>query len=218
VERHLLGWAAIGVAAAAVAIACFLPAFEVAIEAFVGAGAEQRGFRYANEPTIARDLLPFGLLPLAAAVALLALAAVAVVRGSRAWLVAAAFALACGLGVLVLDTEDRLQWVSEGGVVGYEGPSGGPLLQPAVDDLQARARRSPEAREWGWELLAEHGFASRGLGGWQLLQWSALALFWLTGYLLARLRLGVIASIAAVAALSVAIVVWLFLRWLSEPA
>ena len=215
-ERHLLGWAAIGVAAVVAAIACLVPAFEVAIEASVGAGAEQRGFRYADEVAIAGDTLPFGLLPLAAAVALLAAAVAAIVLGSRPWLVVAAFAVACGLGVLVLNTEDRLMWVSEGGVVGYEEPSGGPLLQPAVDDLKARARSSPEAQQPGWELIAENGFASRGLRGWQLLQWSTLALFWLTAYLLARLSLGVITSIVAVAATSAAIVVWLFWRWLSR--
>jgi hypothetical protein len=216
VERHLLGWVAIGVAAAAAAVACFLPAFELAIEASIGAGEEQQSFRYADELTIATHLLPFGLLPLAAAVALLVAAAAAVVLGSRTWLVVAAFAVACGLGILVYDTDERLQWVSAGGVVGYEEPSGGPLLQPALDDLEARARSSPEAQEPGWELFSENGYASRGLRGWDVMKWSALALFWLTAYRLARLRLGVFTSVLAVAATSAALVVWVFWRWLNE--
>ena len=217
-ERHPLGWAAIGVAALAAAVACFLPAFELAIEAIIGAEGDQRGFRYTAELTLAGDLRPAGLLPLAAALALVAAAATGIALGSRPWLVVGSFAVACALGVLVLDTEDNTQWAGPGGVIGYEEPHGGLILQPAVDDLQDRARRSPEAQEPGWELLAEHGYSSRALDGWVLLRWATLALLWLTGYRLARLALGVWASVAAVAAATVAVFAWLVWRGLSGLA
>jgi hypothetical protein len=214
-ERHLLGWAAIGVAAVVAAVACFLPAFELAIEAIIGAGDEQRGFRYTAELTLAGDLRPAGLLPLAAALALVAAAVAGILLGSRPWLVVAAFAIACALGVLVLDTEDRTQWAGPGGVIGYESPNGGLVLQPAVDDLQDQARRSPEAQEPGWELLAENGYSSRALGGWVLLRWASIALFWLTAFRVARLALGVVASLAAVAAATLVVLVWLVWRGLN---
>ena len=214
-ERHPLGWAAIGIAAVTAAVACFLPAFELAIEATIGAGDEQRGFRYTAELTLVSDLRPAGLLPLAAALALAAAAVAGIALGSRPWLVVAAFVVACALGVLVLDTEDNTQWAGPGGVVGYEEPHGGLILQPAVDDLQDRARRSPEAQEPGWELLAENGYSSRALGGWMLLRWATIALLWLTGYRLARLALGAIGSVVAVAVTTVAVLVWLVLRDLS---
>jgi hypothetical protein len=214
-ERHPLGWAAIGLAAIGVVVSCVLPAFELAIEGFIGAGSEQRGFRYTSELTLAGDLRPGGLLPLAAALALVAAAVAGMALGSRWWLVFGSLAVACSLGVLVLDTEERLDW-PEGGVIGYDEPSGGPLLQQGVDELQARARRSPEAQEPGWELLAENGYAARGRIGWTVLRWSALALFWLTAFRLARLRLGVAWSVVIVAAVSLAIAAWLFFRALSR--
>jgi hypothetical protein len=214
-QRHPLGWAAIGVAAVVAAVACFLPAFELAIEASIGAGDEQRGFRYTAEWTLAGDLRPAGLLPLAAALALLAAAVAGVLLGSRPLLVAGAFVVACGLGVLVLDTDERTQWAGPGGVIGYEEPNGGLILQPAVDDLQARARRSPEAREPGWELAGENAYSSRGLTGWVVLRWTTIVLLWLTGYRLARLALGVVGSLAAVAAGTLAVLVWIVWRGLS---
>jgi hypothetical protein len=75
--------------------------------------------------------------------------------------------VAAALGLLVVDTEDqRLQWAGPGGVIGYESPHGGPLLQPALDGLKAEARATPEGRNPGWELAGgEDGFSSRGLTG-----------------------------------------------------
>jgi hypothetical protein len=70
--RVVVGWGAIALAGACVVVACLVRAFAMAIEAYIGAGASQRSFRYERELVIARDLLPFGLLPLAAGVFLVA--------------------------------------------------------------------------------------------------------------------------------------------------
>jgi hypothetical protein len=141
---HALSWVAIGAAAGALVVACLLAAFEIRIEAFIGAGAGQRGFTYTRELVIVRDLVPFGLLPLGAGLLLMACAAVGLVSGSRAGLVIAAFAVSVGLGVLVLDTDDRLGWPGRHGVIGYDSDSEGPLLGPGLDELHTEARRSPE--------------------------------------------------------------------------
>jgi hypothetical protein len=214
--RHVLSWAAIGVTAAAAAVACFLPGLEIAIVASIGAGFEQRSFRYARELTLAGDLRPIGPLAVAGAIAVVVAAAAGVVLGTRWWLVVPCFAVACGLAFLVLETEDERLFWSDGGVVGYERPNGGPLLQPALDDLKADARGSPEAQDPGWELLAEHGYAARGLTGWRLLMWSAFALFCLTLFRAARLGLGWVASVLVVAGTTAIVFLWLVWRSLTR--
>jgi hypothetical protein len=121
------------------------------------------------------------------------------------------------LAVIVFDTEDRrLGWTGPHGVMGYEKPNGGPLLQSAVDDLQAHAKRAPEARDPGWTLSGEDSYAARGLYGWQLFLWSSLVVCWLTGYRLLRLRLGRITSVAVVLAVTAVVFVWLVLRALGN--
>jgi hypothetical protein len=215
-NTHALSWAGIGLAGAAVVVACFLPTFEIAIEASIGAGSEQRSFRYSRALTLAGDLRPFGLLPLAAGLALVGAAVAGLHRGTWRWLVVASFVLASALAILVFDTEDRrLGWTGDAGVVGYEEPNGGPLFQPALDDLHTMARRSPEAREAGWELGGENWYAARGLDGWRIFLWSSLALVWLTGYRLARLQLRPAASTALVVSVTAAVLVWLVVRALS---
>jgi len=140
------------------------------------------------------------------------------VVGGKRWLVVASFVVAAALGLLVFDTEDkRLQWAGVGGVIGYESPHGGPLLQPALDDLKAAARASPEAREPAWELTGgEDGYSSRGLTGWRVFMWSVLALLWLTGYRLARLALRPWAAAFLVVGATGVVLTWLFLRGLSR--
>ena len=210
-------WAGILAAAAALVVSCFLPAFELRIEAFIGAGSAQRGFDYEGTYSIVPDLLSFGLLPLAVGVALVVIGALGIFRGSRPWLIVPAFALALGLALLVFDTEDkRLEWAGSGGVIGYEHDNGGPLLSRGLDDLFAAARRSPEAQEPGWELVGgRYGYSSRGRGGWRLFLWSTLALLWLAGYRLARLRFRPWASLTIVVAATVLTSLWLVLRALS---
>jgi hypothetical protein len=215
--RHTLSWVAIGVAAGALVAACLLTAFEIRIEASIGAGSEQRGFTYQRELGIVRDLVPFGLLPLGAGLFLVACSAVGLVYGSRARLVIAAFAVSVGLGLLVLDTDERLGWPGAHGVIGYESDCDGPLLGPGLDELHAEARRSPEAREPGWELLGdEHGYAARGLPAWRLFLWSTVALLWLTGYRLARLTFRPVPSALLVAVATLCVLAWLVLRALSN--
>jgi hypothetical protein len=216
--KDVLGWAAIGLAGASLVVACLLPAFVIAIEAFVGAGAAQRSFRYERELTIAGDLRPSGLVLLCAGVAVVALAVVGCVRGSRPALVVASFVIAAALTVLVFDTFDRrLDWPGNRGVIGYEDNSGGPLLGRALSDLRADARRSPEAQNAGWTLSSgEDGYAARGLVGWRLFAWSTLAVLWLTAFRLARLRFRPLSSALLVAAASLVLLAWLFLRALSN--
>ena len=216
IEEWLV-WTAIGVAAAAAAVACFVPGFELRIEASVGAGAEQRSFDYTTKPAIV-DLRPVGLLALGAALVLVACAAAALVRGARPRLVVLAFVLAWGLGLLAFDVADKRignGW-SEHGVIGYEEPHGGPLLQPALDDLKSRARSSPEAQEPGWELAAEDGYMGRGLRGWDLFAWSAFALVWLTGYRLMRLGLSPPKAVGVVVGAGVVLLFLYFLSALSR--
>lgn len=146
-SHHVLSWSAVGVAAAALVVACFVASLEIAIEAFIGAGNEQRGFTYERELALASfDVGWPGPLALVAGLALVAAAVTGIVVGSRPWLVVASFAVAVALALLVFDTEDqRLRWAGPGGVIGYESPHGGALLQPALDELQAEARASSEA-------------------------------------------------------------------------
>jgi len=219
-SHHVLSWSAVGVAAAALVVACFIPSLEIAISAFIGAGNDQRGFRYERELALAFDVGWPGPLALVAGLALVVAAATGIVVGSRPWLVVASFAVAVALGLLAFDTEDqRLSWAGPGGVVGYESPHGGPLLQPALDELKAEARASREARAPGWTLTGgEHGFSSRGLTAWRVFLWSVLALLWLTGYRLSRLALGPLASVSLVAAVTAAFFVWWVARTLSRFA
>ena len=177
---------AIGLAAAAAVVACFLPAFEIAVEAIIGAGVEQRSFRYTRELTLAGDLRPFGLLPLAAATRARRVRGrrgssaghPAVARGRRPSCSRAALADARLRHRGQATRLDRATRAS----IGYEEPNGGPLLQPALDDLQddgARARRRRRSR--AGSSGASTGTPPAGSTAGQLFTWSALALGWLTG-------------------------------------
>src|SRR5215203_5705957 len=146
-SHHVLSWSAVGVAAAALVVACLVPSLEVLISAGIGAGFEGRVFHYERELALAFDVGWPGPLALVAGLALVAAAVTGIVLGSRPWLVVASFSVAVALALLVFDTEDqRLYGAGRAGVVGYESPHGGPLLQPALDDLKADARASSEAR------------------------------------------------------------------------
>ena len=152
-DRGIACWATVGIAGLAAAVVCFRPMFEIGIGAYIGADLEQRGFDYDRVLTAVTDLRPWSLLMLAAALVLLLTSVTALIWGNRPILVL----LACAIALLslraVLDVDDRLGWPGSGGVIGYEEPKGGRLLQPAIDELKADARRSPEAGEPGWTLL-----------------------------------------------------------------
>jgi hypothetical protein len=212
------GWIAVSLAAATLVVASFVPAFELAIEASIGAGADQEGFRYDRRFSMALDLAPVGVLPVVAAIFAVVAGVFGAIRRPPPWLVVTTFVVAAALVLLVFDTEDkRLQWAGSHGVVGYESDNGGPLLGPGLDDLHAEAEASPEAQRPGWELVGgEHGYASRGLVSWRVFLWSTLALVWLSGYQLARLRLRPVASVVLVAGVSLLVTVWLVLRALTR--
>ena len=55
-SHHVLSWSAIGAAAAALVVACFVPSLEIEISASIGAGNEQRGFSYMRELALAFDV------------------------------------------------------------------------------------------------------------------------------------------------------------------
>jgi hypothetical protein len=140
----VLAWAPVLVAAGVLVSSCFLPTFEIAIEASIGAGAEQQSFRYAEVLSIAGDLLLFGLIPLGAGVILVGLALLGLARGTIPWACVASLLLALLLAAIVFDTEDkRLGWTGSHGVVGYEQPNGGPLLQRAIDVCTRTPYRRP---------------------------------------------------------------------------
>jgi hypothetical protein len=213
--NHALSWVAVGLAAAALLAACFLAAFELRLEALTGAGDTARGYDYVRTIGIALDSRA-GRLVAAAALALVVLAVSGSVIGSRPWLVVAAFAISAALVLGAIDTADRLDWPGDAGTIGYESPHGGPLLQPALDDLKADARSSPEARSPTWQLSGEDAYAARGLFGWRLAIWSAVVLAWLTGYRVARLRFRPWASIWIVTGGTFGVLLWLFVRALGE--
>jgi hypothetical protein len=136
--------------------------------------------------------------------------------GVRPWFVVGSAGLAVGLHALAIDTHGRQDWAEGAGVIGYESPHGGPLLQPALDDLKADARRSPEARDPGWTLTGgEDGYAARSLRGWKVFLWGSVVLAWLTAYRVARLVVRPLRSVVVVAVLTVGVLVWLVLRSLS---
>ena len=215
--NHAASWAAIGLAAIALTVACFLTAFELRIEASIGAGSTQRGFDYVRTASIVGGS-DFGKLVLAAALVLVAAAVTGIAIGSRHWLVVGSFVVAVALLLVLFDMEDndRLRWPGSAGVIGYESPNGGPLLQTTLDDLKAEARSSPEARDPGWSLGGEDYYAGRGLAGWQLFIWSTLVLGWLTGYRLARLLFRPWASIWIVIGSTAVILAWIVLRALGN--
>jgi hypothetical protein len=215
-DRGLLSWAALGAAAIAAVVACARPTFEIGLGATIGAGNDQRGFDYERQLTPLSDLRPWSLLMLAAALVLLATSVTALLWGNRPVLVL----LACTVALLslraVLSVTDAVVWSEGNGVIGYEEPNGGLLLQPAIDELKADARRSPEAREPGWELLGgEHGYRARGLPGWWLLQRLVVFVSLLTAYRVFRLFLRPWRAVALTATAAFVVFVWIFLQGLS---
>jgi hypothetical protein len=215
-DRGVLSWAAIGAAAIAAVVACARPAFEIGLGASIGAGNDQRVFDYERQLTPLTDLRPWSPLMLAAALVLLATSVTALLWGNRRVLVL----LACAVALLslraVLSVNDAVVGAEGKGVIGYEEPNGGLLLQPAIDALKADARRSPEAREPGWELLGgEHGYRARGLDGWWLLQRLVAVVSLLTAYRVFRLLLPPWGAAALTAIAAFVVLVWLFLQGLS---
>ena len=154
---------------------------------------------------------------LATALILLATSVVALIWGNRPILVLVACAVALlSLGA-ALNIDDRLGWVESEGVVGYEEPHGGRLLQPAIDELKADARRSPEAQEPGWELLGgEHGYRARGLDAWWLVLRLTVVVSILTGFRVCRLFVRFWPAVALTAVATFGVLVVLIFQALSR--
>jgi hypothetical protein len=55
-SHHVLSGSAVGAAAAALVVACFVASLEIAIAASIGAGNEQRVFSYERELALAFDV------------------------------------------------------------------------------------------------------------------------------------------------------------------
>jgi hypothetical protein len=215
-DRGTACWAIVGIASLAAAVFCIRPMFEIGIGAYIGAGNEQRGFDYDRNLTPLTDLRPWSLLMLAAALVLAVISVTALIWGNRPILVL----LACAVALLslraVLHVDDRLGWPEPGAVVGYDEPNGGPLLQSAIDELKADARRSPEAREPGWTLLGgEYGYRARGLDGWWLLLRLTIVVSILTAFRASRLFLRPWRAIVLTAAGTFVTLVWILLQSLS---
>lgn len=214
-DRGVACWAALAGVAIAAFAACWRPAFEIGLSAYVGAGDDQRGFDYERKLTPLTELRPWSLLIAAAALLLLMTSIAALVWGNRPILVF----LACGVTLLTLraaiGVDEALDW-SDGGVIGYEEPNGGALLQPAIDELKAAARLSPEAQDPGWELVGgEHGYRARGLDAWWLLLRLAVVASILAGYRAFRLLLRPWPAVALTAVAALGGLVWLIVRGLS---
>jgi hypothetical protein len=210
-----LSWSAIAVGGGALVVASFLPAFDLAIEAQLGGSGTS--FRYARDVAFAADLRPLGLAPLVVGLLLVAAAAYATLRRPPWWLAVGSLAVALGLAWLVIDTGDRLL---SSDVIGYAERGAGPLLQPALDELEADAGRSPEARDPSWTVFgSEDDYDySRGLAGWTILAATTQMLVWLTGYRVFRHSLAPLSAFAVVAGATVVFWVWFFFRALGRTA
>ena len=55
-KHHVVSWTAVGVTAGVLVVACLVASLEIAIEASIGAGDEQRVFRYERKLALAFDV------------------------------------------------------------------------------------------------------------------------------------------------------------------
>ena len=207
-----LSWAAIAVGGGVLVVASFLTVFELAIGAELGRSA--RAFRYASEVAFA-ELRPLGLVPLLAGLLLVGAGAYAMLRRPPLWLAVGSFVVALGVAWLAIDTYDRLLSAD---VIGYTERGAGPLLQPGLDELEADARQSPEARDPTWTVFgSEDDYDySRGLAGWTLFVATTQVLVWLTGYRALRQSLTPFPALAVVTGATLVFWVWLFFRALGR--
>lgn len=174
-------------------------------------------YRYVRDFAFSTDLRPLGLVPLVGGLLLMAAAAYAMLRRPPWWLAVGSFVVALGLAWLAIDTYDRL--VSSD-VIGYTERGAGPLLQPGLDELEADARRSPEARDPSWTVLGsedDYDYVS-GLAGWTILAATTQVLVWLTGYRELRYSFAPLPAFAVVAGATAVFWVWLFFRTLERTA
>jgi hypothetical protein len=192
-------WLACAAAGVVLLLGCALPTIEVGQGAFIGAGDEQRGFDYDRSVRFATYREPGSMLFLLGAIGLILLAAVALVRGSRALLIVAVAVLSFAFVVEAARIDDELRW-SDSGVYacGDRLEDCVPFVAPAVRDLQADILERPEAAEAEFELLDRNGYRARGKVGWELIVWTSVTLALVTAFRAFRLVLRPVWAAAAV--------------------
>jgi hypothetical protein len=151
-------------------VATFLPAFQVRLEASIGAGDTQQTFDYERTWSI----IGYGTWPAVAAVVASVLLTVVAVAGLRAG-TSTALLVAVGVIALGLSVFTTTAGFNEGslGGSGQEscpswGDCGGSVLGPAVRELHRDALKEPEAKDPEYELLP--GYASEPRFGWHVIE------------------------------------------------
>jgi hypothetical protein len=212
-------WTACALGGALIVAGCFLPTMEVGQSASIGAGDAQRSFSYSETVRFADYRQPTARLFLIGGTALVALAVIALLRTSRLQplLIVVATALSLVFFVAALRVDGQLPgfWDDVVGTVGCDPESCAPVAAPAMRDLNAEIRTTPEAQEAGF-YLDEGGFRTRERDGWLLIRWSSFALAALGLYRLFLFALRPVWAGVAVAACGLVTFVYLFLRGLSS--
>jgi hypothetical protein len=212
-----LRWTAVGALAAVVLVCSFLPAANLEVSGFVGAGKTQRGYNLQRDVALVPDLLPRSLVVVLPALALLGTAAVRLVYGSRRWMAVIAFAAGLTLAVACYSIENHFTFIERGTVVGCDTPCAGFVLLPAIRDLRDDLRNTPAGRRPGFELLGtENSYYAKPHDAWWGVLASGLALGLLGGYSLARLAVSPWRATVLVAAVAFLVLVWLVLSGLSS--
>jgi hypothetical protein len=203
-------WLACLAAGVLVLVGCVLPTIEVGQGAFIGAGDTQRSFDYDRSVRFATYSEPGAILFVLGGIALIALAAAALVRGSTPVLVLTAAVLSFAFVLEAARIGDELRWVSSGVYSCEEGrlEDCAPFVAVAVRELQADIQEQPEAADPEFELLAGEGYRARGKVGWWLIVWASVVLALLTAFRAFRLVLrpvwaGVAVTIGALVFLAV---------------
>jgi hypothetical protein len=193
-------WIACLAAGVLVLVGCVLPTIEVGQGAFIGAGDTQRSFDYDRSVRFATYSEPGAILFVLGGIALIALAAAALVRGSTPVLVLTAAVLSFAFVVEAARIGDELRWVRSGVYSCEEGrlEDCAPFVAPAVRELQADIQEQPEAADPEFELLAREGYRARGKAGWSLIVWASVVLALLTAFRAFRLVLRPVWAGAAV--------------------
>lgn len=207
-------WLACAAGGVLVLVACALPTIEIGQGAYIGAGDTQRSFDYDRTIHFATYVRPGSLLFLLGALVLAVASVAGIRRGPHRLLVLVAAAVSIAFVVETIRIGDELRW-GDGGV--YTCSEGTlercvPFIAPAVRDLQADIRRSPEAREAGFELLEVEGYRARGKLGWWVILWSSIVLAGVTAFRAFMLFLRPLWAGVAVALCGLAVLVYLLLE------
>jgi hypothetical protein len=203
------------VAGALILIGCLLPAFELYLEASIGAGDDQRVFRFDRELTFATYHEPGALVFPFAGIVLLA-TGLAGVRWPRVPLILTAVAVTIPAFVQTVRTVDIQTGPEDVGVtlcdesrlehcVYY--------LAPAIRDFRADILREPIARRPEFDGPSRGDYNVRLLTGWLLVGWTVAiySLFaWFRPLLFLKLRPW---QTVAVYALLLVVVFVIVLRW-----